>query len=144
MLAFKRPTRPYFWFFTKMILIKVHVVVEVLGFGAVCICRSMPTFGGNIVPIFRVFAGRHRPANTHGAKTQDLCNMMIIAVKPQISFNKSCSSFKGLSAYKMGSSWLVKVLLPPQKCERPPLWNGWSYGIKNYGFEVTLNGMSPH
>jgi hypothetical protein len=37
--------------------------------------------------------------------------------------------------------WLVQVLHPPQKFERPLFWNGWSYGIKNYGFEVTSNGM---
>jgi hypothetical protein len=26
--------------------------------------------------------------------------------------------------------------------ERPPFWNGCSYGIKKYGFEVTFNGMT--
>jgi len=31
---------------------------------------------------------------------------------------------------------------PPQKFERPPFWNGCSYGIKNYGVEVTFNGMT--
>jgi hypothetical protein len=36
---------------------------------------------------------------------------------------------------------LVQVLHPPQKSERPPFWNGYSYGIKNYGVEVT-NGMT--
>jgi hypothetical protein len=30
---------------------------------------------------------------------------------------------------------------PPHKFERPPFWNGCSYGIKNYG-EVTFNGMT--
>jgi hypothetical protein len=29
-----------------------------------------------------------------------------------------------------------------QKFERSPFWNGWSYGIKNYGVEVTFNGMT--
>jgi uncharacterized Zn-finger protein len=29
-----------------------------------------------------------------------------------------------------------------QKFERPPFWNGWSYGIKKYGVEVTFNGMT--
>jgi hypothetical protein len=28
-----------------------------------------------------------------------------------------------------------------QKFERPPFWNGWSYGIEIYDVEVTLNGM---
>jgi hypothetical protein len=37
---------------------------------------------------------------------------------------------------------LVQVLHPPQKFERPPFWNGCSYGIKNYGVEVTFNGMT--
>jgi hypothetical protein len=38
--------------------------------------------------------------------------------------------------------WLVQVLHPPQKCERPPFWNGWMYGINKYGAEVTFNGMT--
>jgi hypothetical protein len=38
--------------------------------------------------------------------------------------------------------WLVQVLQPHQKFERPPLWNGCSYDIKNYGVEVTFNGMT--
>jgi hypothetical protein len=32
--------------------------------------------------------------------------------------------------------WLVQVLHPHQKFERPPFWNGWRYGIKKYGVEV--------
>jgi hypothetical protein len=36
----------------------------------------------------------------------------------------------------------VQVLHPPQKFKRPPFWNGWSYGIKKYGVEVTFNGMT--
>jgi len=36
----------------------------------------------------------------------------------------------------------MQVLHPPQKFERPPFWNGWSYGIKNYGVEVTFNDMT--
>jgi hypothetical protein len=27
--------------------------------------------------------------------------------------------------------------------ERPLFWNGWSYRIKNYGIEVTFNGITP-
>jgi hypothetical protein len=38
--------------------------------------------------------------------------------------------------------WLVQVLHPPQKFERPPFWNAWRYGIKKYGVEVTFNGMT--
>jgi hypothetical protein len=38
--------------------------------------------------------------------------------------------------------WLVQVLHPSQKFERPPFWNGWRYGIKEYGVEVTFNGMT--
>jgi hypothetical protein len=34
----------------------------------------------------------------------------------------------------------VQVLHPPQKFEGSPFWNGCSYGIKNYGIEVTFNG----
>jgi hypothetical protein len=37
--------------------------------------------------------------------------------------------------------WLVQVLHPPQKFERPPFWNGWRYGNKKYGVKVTFNGM---
>jgi hypothetical protein len=36
----------------------------------------------------------------------------------------------------------VQVLHSPQKFERPPFWNGCSYGIKNYGVEVAFNGMT--
>jgi hypothetical protein len=38
--------------------------------------------------------------------------------------------------------WLVQVLRPPQKFERPPFCNGWRYGIKKYGFEVTFHGIT--
>jgi hypothetical protein len=38
--------------------------------------------------------------------------------------------------------WMVQVLHPPQKFERPPFWNGWRYGIMKYGIEVTLNCMT--
>jgi hypothetical protein len=38
--------------------------------------------------------------------------------------------------------WLVQVLHTPQKFERPPFWNDWRYGIKNYGVEVTFNCMT--
>jgi hypothetical protein len=38
--------------------------------------------------------------------------------------------------------WMVQVLHPPQKFERPPFWNGWNYGINKYGIEVTFNGMT--
>jgi hypothetical protein len=36
---------------------------------------------------------------------------------------------------------VLQVLLSPQKFERLPFWIGCSYGIRNYGVEVTLNGM---
>jgi hypothetical protein len=38
--------------------------------------------------------------------------------------------------------WLVQVLHPSQKFERPPFWNGWRYGIKRYGVKVAFNGMT--
>jgi hypothetical protein len=38
--------------------------------------------------------------------------------------------------------WLVQVLNPPQKFERPPFWRVWRYGIKKYGVEVTFSGMT--
>jgi hypothetical protein len=31
---------------------------------------------------------------------------------------------------------------PPEKFERTPFWTGCSYVIKNYGVEVTFNGMT--
>jgi hypothetical protein len=57
---------------------------------------------------------------------------------------KSCSSFEDLSVYNifMVPRWLVQVLHPSQKFERPPFWNGYRYGIKKYGVEVTFNGMT--
>jgi hypothetical protein len=36
----------------------------------------------------------------------------------------------------------MQVLKSPQKCERPPFWNGFSYSIKNYSTEVIFNGMT--
>jgi hypothetical protein len=36
----------------------------------------------------------------------------------------------------------VQVLHAPKKFERPPFWNGWRYGIKKYGVEVSFNGMT--
>jgi hypothetical protein len=59
------------------------------------------------------------------------------------SLIKSCSSFEGLSAYKI--SWpnlLVQVLQPPLKFEGPPFWNGWSREIKKFGVKVIFNGMT--
>jgi hypothetical protein len=38
--------------------------------------------------------------------------------------------------------WLLQVLHPPQRFERPPFWNGYVYSIKYYGVEVTFNGMT--
>jgi hypothetical protein len=38
--------------------------------------------------------------------------------------------------------WLVHVLHPPQKFERPAFWSGWRFGIKKYGIDVILNGMT--
>jgi hypothetical protein len=38
--------------------------------------------------------------------------------------------------------WLVQVLHPPQKFERPPLWSAWRWGLKKYSVEVTFNGMT--
>jgi hypothetical protein len=37
---------------------------------------------------------------------------------------------------------MAQVWHSPQKVERPPFWNGCSHRIKNYGLEVTLNGMT--
>jgi hypothetical protein len=39
-------------------------------------------------------------------------------------------------------TWLLIVLHPPQKYERPSFLNRCSYGIKNYVIEVTFNGMT--
>jgi hypothetical protein len=36
----------------------------------------------------------------------------------------------------------MQILHPPQKPERPLLWNGCSYGIKNYGVRVIFNGIT--
>jgi hypothetical protein len=42
----------------------------------------------------------------------------------------------------MALRWLLQVLQPLQKFERSPFWNACSYGIKNYGNEVTFNGIT--
>jgi hypothetical protein len=42
----------------------------------------------------------------------------------------------------MALRWLVQVLHPPQKFERPPFCNGCSCGIKNYCVGVTFNCMT--
>jgi hypothetical protein len=36
----------------------------------------------------------------------------------------------------------VQFLHPPQRFERLPFCNGCSYGVKNYGVEVTSNGKT--
>jgi hypothetical protein len=38
--------------------------------------------------------------------------------------------------------WLVEVLHPPQKSERLPFWNRYSYDIKNDGIEAMFNCMT--
>jgi hypothetical protein len=38
--------------------------------------------------------------------------------------------------------WLVQVLHPPQKFERPPFWNDLRYGITRYGVEVIFNSIN--
>jgi hypothetical protein len=35
-----------------------------------------------------------------------------------------------------------KFCIRPQNFDRPPFWNGCSYSMKDYGIEVTFNGMS--
>jgi hypothetical protein len=37
--------------------------------------------------------------------------------------------------------WPAQVLHPPQKFERPPFCNSWSYGIGKYGFWITFSGI---
>jgi hypothetical protein len=37
---------------------------------------------------------------------------------------------------------LVHIFHPPQEFERPSFWNGWSYGTKKYGVEVTFDDMN--
>jgi hypothetical protein len=36
----------------------------------------------------------------------------------------------------------VEILHPSRMFARAPFWNGWSYGIKHYGFEVTFGGIN--
>jgi hypothetical protein len=38
--------------------------------------------------------------------------------------------------------WLMQVLHPPQKFERPPFWNAWWYRIRKCVVEVTFNDMT--
>jgi hypothetical protein len=38
--------------------------------------------------------------------------------------------------------WLVQFLRSPHKSGSRPFWNSWSYGMKNYGIEITFNGMT--
>jgi hypothetical protein len=35
-----------------------------------------------------------------------------------------------------------EVLYLPQKLERPPLWNVWTYWIKEYDVRITFDGMT--
>jgi hypothetical protein len=39
-------------------------------------------------------------------------------------------------------SSMLQVFHPPQKSECPPFWYGSITRIKNYGVEVTFNGMT--
>jgi NADH:ubiquinone oxidoreductase subunit H len=38
--------------------------------------------------------------------------------------------------------WLVQILHPLQKSERPPFWTVEATRLKSYGVEVTFNGMT--
>jgi hypothetical protein len=67
--------------------------------------------------------------------------MFVFFVYDKSGLIKSCSTFETLQNF-MVPYWLVQVLHPPQKFERPPFWNGWKYRIKKYGFEVTFNDMT--
>jgi hypothetical protein len=55
---------------------------------------------------------------------------------------KSCSSLSISIQNFMVPHWLVQVLHPPRKFDRPPFWNGSRYSIKKYGVKVTFNGMT--
>jgi hypothetical protein len=71
--------------------------------------------------------------------------MFVFLVFDKNGLIKSCSSFADLSVSIqnfMVPRWLVQVLHPPQKFERPPFWNGWKYVIKKNDVEVTFNGMT--
>jgi hypothetical protein len=52
--------------------------------------------------------------------------MFVFVVFDKNSLIKSRSSFEDLSVFQnlMVPRWLVQVLHPPQKYERPPFWNG--------------------
>jgi hypothetical protein len=72
-----------------------------------------------------------------------LAIMFVFFVFDKNGLIKSCSSFEDISEKKiLFPRWLVQVLHPSQKFERPPFWNGWRYGIKKFGVEVTFNGMT--
>jgi hypothetical protein len=76
-------------------------------------------------------------------------NMQTAAMFEFLCFWQKWSYFKLFIVWRsmsiqncMVPRWLVQVLHPPQKFERPPFWNGWRYGIRKYGAEVTFNGMT--
>jgi hypothetical protein len=57
---------------------------------------------------------------------------------------KSCSSFEYLSVYRISWSHVdwCKFCIHLRSLNVRHFWNGWRYGIKKYGFEVTFNGMT--
>jgi hypothetical protein len=68
---------------------------------------------------------------------------MFVFFWQKLSYLKLFIVCRSISVHKfMVPRWPVQVLHPPQKFERPPLWNGWRYGIKKYGVEVTFKGMT--
>jgi hypothetical protein len=84
----------------------------------------------------------------------------VISIKQNINFNippnstfiflvfhnngmvKICPSLDDLPSYNIFFSYRpVQVFPPSQKSEWPLFLNGWNFGIKNYGIEVTFNDM---
>jgi hypothetical protein len=85
------------------------------------------------------------------------CNgSWVVSTKQTMNFNnqlaamfvffvsdKNCLIKRSISIQNfMFPRWLMQVLHPSQKFERPPFWNGSRYGIKEYGVEVIFNGMT--
>jgi hypothetical protein len=71
--------------------------------------------------------------------------MFIFSASRKTSLLKNCSYSEDLRITTQRfivSRWLVRVLHPPHMFECPTFWNDWSYESKNYGVEVTFNGMT--
>jgi hypothetical protein len=71
--------------------------------------------------------------------------MFVFFVFDKNGLTKSCSTIEDISVYKMSWShvdWCKFCIHLRSLNARHQFWNTWRYRMKNYGVEVTFNGMT--